>query len=148
MIRDLLVDPDVSYYPKRECLATFLEYAEKKSFAIFFQGVVQFYKPRIPRFGHDSRLNTAYWTAYSMCTFLACEKFDVKLNREYKQLCKCFDILDSSNANIDSKILAVLLLKNTGLNPAFEDSKYMCHLLDANIKDYENMMEVYKSIKN
>ena len=147
LIRELLVDPEVNYYPKRECLATFLEYAQKKNFAMFLQDVVQFFKPHIPKVNAQPNYTTAYWIAYALCVFLVGENFEKKLNKAFKQLVDSSFLLSVTGLNLEAEILAVLLLRTTELHPLFEDNKYICKLLDADVNKYENLLEVYKTIK-
>ena len=148
LLREMLVDPDVNYLPKRECLATFLEYAPKKNFALFLQDVVQFFKPRQPKFKVDSRINTAYWQVYSLCVFLSAEDFEKKINEKYRRFAIVANKILMEGVDVDSQTLAVLFANKTQIHPLFADVKYLCKLIDADHNKYSKILDIYNILED
>ncbi|MBO5223929.1 MAG: hypothetical protein J6C23_05395 [Clostridia bacterium] len=144
MIREMLVNPDVNYYPKRECLPTFLEFAQKKNFAIYSQDVVQFFKPRIPKLDVQDVLKNIYWAVYANCVFLTCD-FDKNLNAKYKSFIK--RITEEDNVKLfsiaDKASLSALLAHYTELHPVFSDVKSLARVFDTDEKRLQSMLDLF-----
>lgn len=147
LLRQLLVDPDVNYLPKRECLATLLKYAQKKNFALFVQTVVQFFTPRQPKFKVDERIDYAYWEVYSLCVFLLEDNFDKSLNSTYKKFAKKCEFMINSGAEVDEISLSVLFANKLQIHPLFADTKYLCKLLDCDLNRFNKVLDIYNNLE-
>ncbi len=145
LIRELLVNPDVNYYAKRECLAPFLEFAQKKNFALFLQDIVQFFKPRQPKIKVSNELNTAYWKVYSSCVFLVCD-FDKALNHQYKEFAITIMSLPfEKTVSFGVEELSALLAFVTKLHPIFTDKHAVCNLFEADEKKFQELLDLYNN---
>ncbi|MBE5732664.1 MAG: hypothetical protein E7353_06460 [Clostridiales bacterium] len=143
LIRELLVNPDVNYYAKRECLAPFLEFAQKKNFAMFLQDVVQFFKPHQPKLKVSNELNTAYWRVYANCAFITTD-FDKALNLNYKTFAKRIMELPSDKCDeFEVNELTAVFAFITKLHPIFIDKKAVCNLFEADEKKFDALLDLY-----
>lgn len=146
LIREMLVNPDVNYYPKRECLSSFLEYAQKKSFALFSQDVVQFYRPHLPKIDVPREVKAAYWTVYASCVFLTYD-FDKMLNQKYKEFVKCI-MTDEETEKIflatGKETLSALFAYVSKIHPVFNDVKSLSRVFDADEKKLKLLIAKYE----
>ena len=142
LIREILVDPDAGFFTKRECLSTFLEFAQKKNFAIFLQDVVQFCKPRQPKIDVPHEINTAYWNVYANCVFLSCE-FEKTLNVKYRELAKKLGDQVEVISTLGAPVISAVLAHTTLLHPVFSDKKAVCNLFGADEKKFQILLDFY-----
>ena len=147
LLRELLVDPDVNYYPKRECLSTMLENTQKKNFALFLQDVVQFFKPRQPKMKVTSEINSAYWIVYSLSVFLTNDNFDKELNVVYKKFANVCIKMQKSDVQINAETLAVVLANKTQIHPLFTNISHLCKVLEVEESKANKILEIYNSME-
>jgi hypothetical protein len=141
----MLVSPDVSYRVKRECLGTFLKYADKKSFAMYVQDIVLFYHPKRPKIGENTVIADAYWNVYALLAFMS-EGYDKAINTAYKRFCAVLDKIEFSFYPGAAE-LSALFAVTSSLNPFFSEEGEVCHILGADAKQYATLKKLYDEAK-
>ena len=141
LLREMMASPSVNFYAKRECLGTFLQYAQRKSFVLYVQDYLQFCKIRKAPIIEEV-LEVAYYKVYASLVFIL-PHVTKEFYKKFKDFCalvkekKLLDITD------DATIYSALFAYFTKMHPIFENVNLLCELFKA---DKELLKEYIKEI--
>ena len=142
LIREMLASSKVNYYPKRECLGTFLRFATKKSFVLYVQDVLQFIKPRKIKCKDEiESAEIAYWNLYANLVFLL-EDFNKDINKVYKHFCKVVNA-DYFKKEMDGNAMSALFAFISELHPIFQKQKTASEIFGTTMEKLEDYIVAY-----
>ena len=141
VIREMLSSPSVNFYAKRECLGTFLQYAQRKSFVLYVQDYLQFCKVRKPPAVEDV-LEVAYYKVYAALVFIV-PQVSKDFNKKFKDFCALVKEKKLIEITDDATIFSALFAYSTKMNPIFENVNLLCELFKT---DKELLKEYIKEI--
>ncbi len=142
LIREMLVCEHIPYMPKKDCLPTFLRNAKKKSFCMYVQDILRFYKPKLPREGGEALL-FAYWNVYAILAFVSSD-FEGAIMTAYKRFVSVVCRLTEEQTAYDPMVFAAVFALHSGLHPLFSAKDAVCELLDVPIESVAELSERYE----
>lgn len=144
LLREILASPTVNYYPKRECLGTFLQYAQRKSFVLFVQDYLQFCRPKKPPAVVHESLEIAYYKVYAALVFILPE-IGKEFTKKFKDFCDLVNEKKLLEITDDATIFSALFAYSSKMHPIFENVNLLCELFKTDkelLKDY--IKEIFK----
>jgi tetratricopeptide (TPR) repeat protein len=142
-IRELLIDPDIHYRVKKECLLAYLRRARDKKFFLLVGDVMQHFKPRLPAHTGDPRLIDAYWQLYTTLAFIDSD-FDKRLAAAYRELSKTVKLRDFGRFDLRPATLAAVMANCAGIHKIFDSPTDCCEIFDCDETEMRTYMDVLK----
>lgn len=142
-IKDKLIDPDVHYKLKKECLWGYLRYATDKKFYLLIADILQYFSPKIPKCTDNPVLIDAYWQLYTTMAFID-SSFDRKINAAFRDVAKAFNNADFARFDLNVNTLSAVIAHHSKAHKIFASVLDCCEIFATEDVELYAYMDVLK----